>query len=120
VNIDPAWIVTAAVAPLVGVVVFNITAVVKAWLIPRWTYNLHIELLNNQRTQEVKLLNEEVARLSGERDEWRSAAHAMEVVNQEVRAQNRLLLEGQRTSVYAWEQIRRTAAGEASEGGNDE
>jgi len=118
VNIDPALLVGAVVTPLVGVIVFNVTAVVRAWLIPRWTYNLHIQLLQNQRAQETRLLNEEVDRLAGERDAWRDAAHAMEVVNQEVRAQNRLLLEGQRTSVYAWEQIRRTAAGESLEGEN--
>jgi hypothetical protein len=106
-SVDPALVTSAIVAPLVGVVVFNLLAVVRGWLIPRWTYVLH-----------TKLLTDEIDRITNEKDEWRAAAQAMEAVNQEVRAQNRLLLEGQKTSTYAWEQIRRAASSASTEGGD--
>lgn len=96
IEINGTVLLTAVVAPLLASVIFNITAVVKGWLIPKSTHD-----------QQIKILADRILELITEKNEWRAAAQASEAVNREVRAQNSLLLEQGKTTVYALDEIRR-------------
>lgn len=65
--------------------------------------------------REIKILTDRIIEVVAEKNEWRSAAQASEIVNQEVRSQNRMLLEQGQTTVYALEEIRRGLAQRAGD-----
>lgn len=88
-------ILIAVITALFGWVGFSITAVLRGWMIPKATHEL-----------QIKILTDQVASKTVESSEWRSAYEAERAVGQEVRMQNRMLLEQGQTSAHALEGIR--------------
>lgn len=104
--IDDAVLLGAIATPLIGVVTFNIVAVVRGWLIPRSTHVREIQLLTDQIVTLSALMEKRVAEAITEKNEWRAASLADQAVAQEERAQKRLMLESHRATTYAIEQMR--------------
>lgn len=91
-----------SLATWVGIVVFGFLSVVRGWVIPKSSHEREIKLLTDVIAEKEKRIIEVIA----EKNEWRSASIADQAVAQETRAQHRLLLETQRSTTYALEQMR--------------
>ncbi len=88
-------ILIAILTALMGWVGFSITAVLRGWMVPRSTHLLQVEILEKRVLEKAE-----------ESREWRAAYQAEQAIGQEIRAQNRMLLEQGQTSVHALEGIR--------------
>lgn len=100
ISIDPmAW---PNLATWVGIVLFGFLSVVRGWVIPKSSHEREIKLLTDVIAEKEKRIVEVIA----EKNEWRAASIADQAVAQETRAQHRLLLETQRSTTYALEQMR--------------
>jgi hypothetical protein len=100
-----------------GLGLFLVLAVTLDWFVPR---RAHLRMLNIQaeahalamKTQAesyaivVESLTLRNVEITAEKNEWKGAAQASESVAQEVRSQNRTMLEQNATTVHALEGIR--------------
>lgn len=107
-----------------GLAAIVVLAVVRGWLIPKASHEREIAILveaNERETtilvqaheREVKILTDRNSEMVDEKNEWRGTAQAAEKVSAEVRAQNGSLLEVNKTTAYALEQIRAGLATQA-------
>lgn len=83
-----------------GIVTLAILSIFRGWLIPV-----------SRHDREIQLLESRISDLLAERDTWREVAREAEKVTQQVRDQNRELLELSRTSAHALSQIAISAQG---------
>lgn len=121
--VEASAVIGAAVMEWQGPVTFLglasivVLAMVRGWLIPRSSHEREIKILveaNERETRilveaherETKILVDRNAEMVDEKNEWRGTAQAAERVSAEVRGQNGALLEVNRTTAYALEQIR--------------
>lgn len=70
----------APLPALIGLLVFLFIALARGWIIPRSSHE------------------REMALMKGRGDDWKETAKSLEKVNQEIRVQVTMLLEGQRIS----------------------
>lgn len=78
-----------------GLAVLVMVSIVRGWLVPKSSHE-----------REIEILEKRIVELISEKNEWRAASIADQAVAQETRAQHRLLLETQRSTTYALEQMR--------------
>lgn len=105
--LDPLTLLLLLLGSIVTAIGLTITSVIRGWLVPKSSHERELDLLRQQIASVTQILNARITDVTAERETWRSVARDFEAVNNEVRSQNRMLLEQGKTATYAVDQIRR-------------